>query len=102
MDTTDWSGFSALHYAARRSAVSFMRLLVDSGANPNPHPHPNQVSCVRLLVDAGADKSLVAASGEQAHDLASDPEIQRMLKPGLKRRRSLSSTNALALEQDLP
>ena len=80
MDTTDWSGFSALHYAARRSAVS----------------------CVRLLVDAGADKSLVAASGEQAHDLASDPEIQRMLKPGLKRRRSLSSTNALALEQDLP
>ena len=49
MDTTDWSGFSALHYAARRSAVS----------------------CVRLLVDSGADKSLVAASGEQAHELTS-------------------------------
>ena len=80
VDTTDWNGFSALHYAARRSAVS----------------------CVRLLVESGADKSLVAASGEQAHDLASDPEIRRMLQAGLKRRRSLSSTNAIALEQELP
>jgi len=81
VDTTDWNGFSALHYAARRSAVS----------------------CVRLLVDSNADKSLVAASGEQAADLATDPEIRRMLEmPGLKRRRSLSSTNAIALEQELP
>ena len=80
VDTTDWNGFSALHYAARRSAVS----------------------CVRLLVESNADKSLVAASGEQAHDLASDTEIRHMLKAGLKRRRSLSSTNAIALEQELP
>jgi len=81
VDTTDWNGFSALHYAARRSAVS----------------------CVRLLVDNNADKSLVAASGEQAVDLASDPEIRRMLEqPGLKRRRSLSSSCSIALEQELP
>lgn len=80
VDTTDWNGFSALHYAARRSASS----------------------CVRLLVDSGADRSLVAANGEQAADLATDEEISRLLAPGLKRKRSLSSTNALALEQELP
>jgi ankyrin repeat protein len=81
VDTTDWNGFSALHYAARRSAVS----------------------CVRLLIDHGADRSLVAANGEVAEDLATDDDIRRMLKqPGLKRKRSLSSTNSLALEQELP
>ena len=80
VDTTDYHGFSALHYAARRDAAG----------------------CVRALLERGADRALVAARGETAAEMTSDDELRRALNPpGLKRKRSLSS-DTLRLEQEIP
>jgi len=84
VDTIDWGGFSALHYAARRGAIG----------------------CVRILLEKGADRQLAAASGQLPAEVAVGSEVQELLQAelangGMKRRR-LSSSNSLALQGVLP
>jgi len=82
VDAVDWGGFSALHNAARRGAAG----------------------CVKLLLERGADRHRIAVNGNEPADLAADADIKKMLAdaPGMKRRRSLSSSNSVMLEGTLP
>lgn len=80
VDAVDWGGFSALHHAARRGATA----------------------CVQELLNKGADRHLVANSGQQPADLAVGKETQDLLRePSLKRKRSLSG-NSIQVEAELP
>ncbi|KAL1507201.1 hypothetical protein AB1Y20_008051 [Prymnesium parvum] len=82
VDAVDWGGFSPLHNAARRGATE----------------------CITLLLERGADRHRVSASGSEPADLASEPEVKKLLADasGMKRRRSLSSSNSVMLEGTLP
>lgn len=80
VDAVDWGGFSALHHAARRGAVA----------------------CVQELLNKGADRQLVANSGQQPADLAVGQDVAELLRePSLKRKRSLSG-NSIQVEAELP
>jgi len=83
VDVVDWGGFSALHYAARRGALS----------------------CVRLLLEKGADRHLAASSGQLPVEVAESSEVQELLQQapngGMKKRR-MDSSNSLVLHGVLP
>ena len=82
LDTADWGGYSALHYAARRGAIG----------------------CVKLLLASGADRRVVGMKGETPSDLTTCEVTKALLmeKIGMKRQRSLSSANSLVLFSVLP
>ena len=82
VDATDWGGYSALHYAARRGALG----------------------CVKLLLSRGASRRLVAMNGEIPVDLTTCRQTAAQLieRVGMKRQRSLSSSNSLVLCTILP
>ena len=93
VNVADWGGFTALHYAARRGGAAAR-------------------GCIKRLLAAGADRQIVALGGVRPLDMAADPETAKLLSldtaaaggpgGGLKRRRSLSSGNALVLLEELP
>ena len=67
VDAVDWGGFSALHYAARRSSRE----------------------CIEALLAKGADAAS-SHSDEQPIDMAAEADVKKLLQddaPGLKRRR---------------
>jgi len=82
VDAVDWAGYTALHYAARKG----------------------DVSCVRLLLSYGANRWMVTMNGEAPTDVATGEVIKVLLEEriGMKRQRSLSSTNSLVLFSVLP
>jgi len=85
VDMVDWSGYSALHSAARCGTIS----------------------CIAVLLEKGANRHLVANNGDTPLDLAEDDETKKALSPPAdkegppKRKRALSSTSAM-LEASLP
>lgn len=82
VDLVDYGGFSPLHDAARKGAAG----------------------CVKLLLEHGADRHRVSVDGSEPAALATDQEIKTLLAdaPGMKRKRSLSSSNSVMLEGTLP
>ena len=80
INTQDKDGMTCLHWAADRGFISIVQYLLSHGANVNATDHcgnsplhiatmSRQKEVVRLLLDAGADTTLVNCEGEAVIDL---------------------------------
>ena len=102
LDTQDFKGHTMVHFAASNAAVSALRTLVELGADihskskeGNTPLHlaamgdrdaddrkPEFIECVKLLLNAGADKTVENEDGRTPQGVCLWPEVHVMLEPG--------------------